>query len=60
MIRVIWQFQKDYKDEEFVKLFSESNDLMKEGYQVIAKDFDSADSMDDLNLDYFIEDYSDN
>lgn len=59
MIRVIWQFQKDYSDEEFNKLFSESNDVVKEGYHVIAKDWSKVDSMDDMNLTYILEDYSD-
>ena len=55
MIKVTWSFDNYYTPEEFVKLFSESNDLVKEGYSQIQIDFDKADSMDDLSLNFKIE-----
>lgn len=59
MIKVIWHFEKYYSDESFHQLFSESNDVIKEGYNVIARDWAQVDSMDDMNLTFTLEDYSD-
>lgn len=59
MIKVTWSFEKFYSDEDFHKLFSESNDVNKEGYYVIANDWDHVDSMDDMNLTYKLEHITD-
>lgn len=55
MIKVTWYFEKFYSNEDFSNKFSESNDVNKEGYYVIANDWDHVDSMDDMNLEYKLE-----
>lgn len=55
MIKVTWFFEKFYSDEDFHNKFSESNDVNKEGYNVIAQDWEKVDSMDDMNLEYKLE-----
>lgn len=52
MITVKWTFTKDYTKKEFEKLFPESNDVLCEGYFVIANDRALAGGVDDLHLDY--------
>ena len=55
MIKVTWTFEKFYSGDEFLTRFSESNDVLKEGYNVIAQDWERVDSMDDMNLHYKLE-----
>ena len=59
MIKVTWSFEKFYSVEDFNKLFSESNDVNKDGYYVISNDWDHVDSMDDMNLTYKLEHITD-
>lgn len=54
MITVTWTFKKTYTEEEFQKTFSESNEVNREGYFVIADDWNKVDSVDDMNLEYTI------
>ena len=55
-LKVTWSYSKEYGKEEFEQEFSEGFDLVKTGYFEIAADYKRADSMDDLNLEYTIED----
>lgn len=54
MIKVTWSYTKEYSDEEFNKEFSDSNDCMYRGYALIKEDHDTADGVDDFNLEFTI------
>lgn len=55
MIKVTWTFENFYTPEEFREKFSEQNDILKEGYFVIAKEWENVDSMDDMTIQAKIE-----
>jgi hypothetical protein len=50
MIKVTWTFDNFYTEEEFQEKFSEQNDVLKEGYYVLAKEWENVDSMDDMSI----------
>ena len=54
-LKVTWTYSKEYSKEQFEQEFSEGFDLIKTGYFEVAADYKKADSMDDLNLLYIVE-----